>query len=284
MQRRVIQGLAAAAASAVVASAGASVSTAITVSDLRVAVAALARDITPAVSFSSAIGSTSECDASFGIPAAGARRSFASGLAFGLASTSTSAGPFAAGSASISGNVFGAGALVETSAFASSSASQTLGEATLGLVDDVATASFTLAPWTVMTISANVRASASSTGANELEVADSGVLMAIGDSEGTGPQFAWVNFNAFAFGGLGPVDDFEATVVSLRYENASDAAISGVFSGYVASYASSDLAVDPVPEPGQAALLMTGLLLVAAAPRAWLGARRQPRVPVLPAQ
>ena len=262
MRRPFVQVLAATAAGAAMASASASVATGIVVSDFRVQVVALAPNAVPGVSFSSTIGSTAESDSAFGLPSAAARQSFASGLPFGPAQACTPDNPFADAAATISGDVFGAGALVQTSAHASSQTPQSLGEATIGLVDDVSTASFTLAPWTVMTISADVQAWASSTGATPTEEADSGVLMAIGDSQGTGLQFAWVNDDAFAFGGLGAVDDHESFVVSLSYENASDAAISGLFSGYVASYASSDLAVSAVPEPGSAAMSLAGLFFV----------------------
>jgi hypothetical protein len=176
--------------------------------------------------------------------------------------TTALAGPFAGSEAALTGNVFGAGATVQTSAYASSRTSQSAAQGTIGLVNNVSTASFTLAPWTEMTLSASVRASASSTGANPLELADSGVLMAIGDSEGTGPQWAYVNFNAFAFGGLGAVNDTETTLVSLRYENDTPAPVDGLFSGYVSSFASSGIPLAAVSEPADAAMLMAGLLAV----------------------
>ena len=259
-----MQGLAAATAWMAMSGAGASVTTGIEVSAFRVELKTLAPGAVAAVSFSSDVGSTSESDCSSGPPPIDQRQSFASGLAFGQAMTTTSADPFAGGAAAISGNAFGAGAVIHTSAYASSLVAQSLGEATIGLVDDVSTATFMLAPWTLMTISAQVHASASSTGAGAFEVADSGVLMAIGDSGGTGPQFAYVNFNAFAFGGLGAVDDVESAFLSLSYVNASDVAIGGVFSGYVASYASSGAPVSAVPEPAGAAMLMIGLLALGA--------------------
>ena len=267
MRRPFIEGLAAAAACAAMSSAGASVATQIAVSDFRVELAALAPGFTSAVSFSSLLGSTSESDCFSGMPPTGQRLSSSSGRAFGQAWTATSADPFAGGAAAIAGNVFGAGAFIQTSAYASSLVTQSSGEATIGLVNDVSTASFTLAPWTVMTISATVRATASSTGASEFELADSGLLMAIGDDEGTGPQFSYVNFNAFAFGGLGAVEDTETAVVRLTYANASDAAIFGVFSGYVSSFASSGLPVSTVSEPAPAALLVAGLLALGATAR-----------------
>ena len=267
MRRPFIEGLVAAAACAAASSAGASVATQIAVSDFRVELAALVPGATSAVSFASLLGSTAESDCFSGTSPAGQRLSFASGRAFGQARTATSADPFAGGAAAIAGDVFEAGAFIQTSAYASSLVAQSTGEATIGLVNDVSTASFTLAPWTMMTISATVRATASSTGASEFELADSGLLMAIGDAEGTGPQFSYVNFNAFAFGGLGAVDDTETAVLRLRYVNASDAAIFGVFSGYVSSFASSGLPVSSVPEPAQAALLVAGLLVVGAAAR-----------------
>lgn len=273
MGRRFMRGLAAATAWMAASGACASVTTRIEVSDFQLALAALAPDAKPAVSFSSVIGSTSKSDCSSGPPSREQSFFVASGQAFGAAGTATSIDPYAGGSAAISGDVFGSGGVVVTSAYASSLVAQSLGEATIGLVDDVSTASFTLAPWTVMTLSAHVTASASSTGDSPFELADSGVLMAIGDSDGTGPQFAYVSFNAFAFGGLGAVDDTETAVLNLRYENASDVAISGVFSGYVASFASSGLPISAVPEPANAAMLLIGLLALAAARRDRLGSR-----------
>jgi MYXO-CTERM domain-containing protein len=255
-----IQGLAAAMACAAVAGAQASVATEIDVSDFHVQLKALAPGATPAVSFSSAMGSTSESASSFGNPPTQLHRDAASGQAFGQTATAAMDGPYAGGAAAIEGNVFDAGAFIRTAAYASSLVAQSSGVGTIGLVNDVSTASFTLAPWTVMTISASVNAMASSTGANPFEVADSGLLMAIGDAEGTGPQFAYVNFDALAIGAFGAFDDHESTVVSLSYFNDSDQSISGVFSGYVSSFASSGQAVSTVPEPAAAALWLAALI------------------------
>ncbi len=259
MRRPVFQGLAATAAWAAMSGAGASVTTGIAVSDFRVRVAALAPGATAAVSFASSLGSIAECESSVGDPSTDQQRWFSSGRAFGQALTATTVDPAAGSSAAISGNVFGAGVFIDTSAHASSAVPQSSAQGMIGLVNGVSTASFTLAPWTFMTISARVVATASSTGANPFEFADSGLLMAIGDDEGTGPQFAYVNFNAFAFGGLGAVDDRESAFVRLTYENASDATIHGVFSGYVASAASSGTPVSAVPEPASLALLASGV-------------------------
>jgi len=278
MKGALIKRLAAAAAWALLCvDARATVATEIDVSDLQVRLEALAPGATPAVSFASVLGSTSQSDGSFGIPATDQHHDAASGRAFGQAATSTTDAPYAGGSAAIEGDVFGAGAFIRTSAYASSLVAQASGTATIGLANDVSTASFTLAPWTVMTISARVRATASCSGASPMEVADSGLLMAIGDSQGSGPQFAYVNFNAFALGAFGRMDDVESTVVTLTYVNDTDAAIFGLFSGYVASFASSDLAAEPVPEPGPATLLLAGLLAVGATARAMKKAgRRRP--------
>ena len=254
----------AAIASLAVSGAWASVETRITVTDLRIKLSALAPGALAAASFASVVGSTAECDSSWGAPPTDSHRFASSGLAFGTALTSASVDPFAGSAAALAGNVFGTGATATTSAYASSLASQSIAQGTVGLVNNVSTASFTLAPWTEMTISANVLASASSTGANPLESADSGVLLAIGDSDGLGPQWAYVNFNAFAFGGLGAVTDTETAFVSLRYENDTAAPVGGLFSGYVSSFANSGGPVMTVSEPADAAMLVTGLLAVGA--------------------
>lgn len=263
MRRPFIQSLAALAACAGTSGAWASAVAEIVVSDFRVEVTALAPQASPAVSFASPMGSTSESHSFFGDPAADQHQAVASGQPFGAATTATSLGPFAGSAAAIEGNVFGAGALIRTSAYAGSQVPQTGGDATIGLADGVSTASFTLAPWTLMTISARVDAMASCTGAAPFEMADSGLLMAIGDDEGTGPQWAYVAMDAFALGASGPAADEEASFVSLSYLNNTDAPIFGVFSGYVASYASSGSAVDPVPEPDAAELLLAGLAVLA---------------------
>ena len=262
MRRPCMQFLAGAAACAAMSGAGASVSTQIVVSDFRVELSALSPDAAPAVSFASDLGSTSESNSAYGDPPADQHRSVASGQPFGSATAATSEGTFAGSAAAIEGNVFGTGALIQTSAYAASQAPQTSGDATVGLVAGVSTASFTLAPWTSMTISARVDAMASCTGGADFELADSGVLMAIGDAEGTGPQFAYVNMDAFATGGFGPAEDVEASFLSLTYVNDTDTPIFGVFSGYVASYAVSGLPASAVPEPGGAALLLAGLAAV----------------------
>lgn len=262
-----IRGLAALAAWAAVSGAQASVATQINVSHLRVELKTLAPGATPEVSFSSLLGSTSESDRSVGVPPTDQRVTAASGRSFGQTSTAATDDPYAGAAAAIEGSVFGPGASVRTSAYASSLVAQASGTGTIGLVNDVSTASFMLAPWTAMTISADVVATASCTGASPFEMADSGLLMAIGDAEGTGPQFAYVNFNALALGLFGAFDDTETTVVSLSYVNDSDAAIFGVFSGYVASFASSGLPASVVPEPSASAAMLAGLGLLAGALR-----------------
>ena len=262
MKQRFIVGLAAATACTLVSGAWASVATQITVADFRVELGALAPGAVPAASFASVVGSTAKCDSSSGDPLTDRHRFAYSGQPFGATMSTALAGTFAGSEAALTGNVFGTGATVQTFAYASSRTSQSIAQGTIGLVNDVSTASFTLAPWTEMTISASVRASASSTGANPLELADSGVLMAIGDSQGTGPQWAYVNFNAFAFGGLGAVNDTETMFVSLRYKNDTAAPVDGLFSGYVSSFASSGIAVAAVSEPTGAAMLIAGLLAV----------------------
>jgi MYXO-CTERM domain-containing protein len=84
--------------------------------------------------------------------------------------------------------------------------------------------------------------------------------MSIGDSEGSGPQWAYVNFNAFAFGGMGAYNDTETAFVSLSYENDTAASASGLFSGYVSSFASSGIPVVSIPEPPESAMLAAALL------------------------
>lgn len=259
MGRAFIHGVAAATAWAAVSGAWASVTTEITVSDLRVSLSVLSPGATAAVSFIGDVGTTSVSDSSTGDPATDQHRAAMCGRVFCDAATATAPNLYAGGAASFSGNAFADGAAIRTSAFASSLVPQASGDGTIGLVDGVATASFTLAPWTLMTISARIVATTSSTGANPFEFADSGLLMAIGDDQGTGPQFAYVNFNAFAFGGLGAIDDMETAFVSLTYENPSDMAIHGLFSGYVASAASSGMPVSTVPEPANLALLASGV-------------------------
>ena len=260
MRLRFIQALAAAIACTVASSAWGSVTTRITVTDFRIQFAVLVPGVVPSASFASVIGSTAECASSSGDPLTDRDRLVASGEPFGMAMATASTGAAAGSTAELTGNVFGAGATVQTSAHASSLPAQSTAQGTLGLVNNVSAASFTLAPWTVMTISARVQASASSTGADPLELADSGILMAIGDSEGSGPQWAYVNFNAFAFGGMGAVDDTETAFVSLSYENDTPAPISGLFSGYISSFASSGAPALAVPEPTGAAMLLAGLL------------------------
>jgi len=270
MERPYLKLLAALAACAAMGGARASVSTEIVVSDFRVELTAIAAGAAPTVSFASALGSTSESDSSYGDPPADQHHSVSSGHPFGTAATATSEGGFAGSAAAIEGDVFGSGALIRTSAYADDRAPATLGNATVGLVAGVSTASFTLAPWTLMTISARVDAMASSTGSGS-DLADSGLLMAIGDAEGTGPQFAYVAMDAFAAGFFGAFDDKESSFLSLTYVNDTDAPIFGVFSGYVASFASSGLPASVVPEPSGAALLVAGwmaLVILAAMKKA----------------
>lgn len=274
MRRSYMQWLAGIAASAAVSSAAASASTQIVVSDFRVALAALAPGTTPGVRFASPLGSTAESHSAYGDPAREQQRSAASGQPFGAAAAATSQGAFAGAAAAIEGNVSGAGALVRTSAHAGSQAPQTAADATVGLVAGVSTASFTLAPWTRMTISARVDATASCTGQSDSELADSGVLVAISDDQGSGPQWSYFNFNAFAAGGFGAVEDKESSFMSLSYVNATDAPLSGLFSGYVASFASAGSPASVVPEPAGAAMLTLGAVVLGLCR---LGRRRRSR-------
>ena len=273
MKRHWLAALAAAVAGVAAPGARASTASGISVSDLRVAVSAITPDSKPAVSFARAGGSTSESASSSGSPRQDQHWTAASGQAFGDISTATTADPFAGGSAAIVGDVYGPGAAASAAAYASSLVPLSFGEGTVGLVNDVGAASFTLAPGTLMTISAAVTASASTTGASPDEFAESGLLMSIGDATGLGPQRAYVNFDVYASGLFGPYSDTESAFVTLVYANDTDAVISGLFSGYVSSYASSGDPVSEAPEPGAAAMMTAALLAAAAALR---GRARRP--------
>jgi len=275
MKRHWLATLAVAAAGAVSPGARASTSSGISVSDFRVTVSAIKPGSTPAVSFATPGGTTSESDSSSGSPRPDQHWTAGSGFAFGDASTATTPDPFAGGSASFSGDVYGRGAALSAAAYASSLVPVSYGSGTIGLVNDVSAAEFTLAPGTLMTISAMVTATASATGASPAEFAESGLLMAIGDDTGLGPQHGYINFDVFASGLFGPYSDTEHAFVTLVYANDTDAPISGLFSGYVASYASSGDPVSPAPEPGSATMMLAGMLAAAAASRA--RARRHPR-------
>jgi MYXO-CTERM domain-containing protein len=253
----------AAAACLLAPGAHASVSTAIDVTGLQVSVVAIAPGSTPAVSFPNAGGSTAQSMASAGVPPATWLVTAASGSAFGQTSTATWAGALAGSSATLSGDVFGAGGAVHTSAFASSRGPDAIGQGTIGLGDGVSAALFTLAPGTRMTITATVCATASVTGSSPFEYADSGLSLALSDSDGVGSQFVRFTFDAFALGLFGPFEDVETTTVSLVYENDTDAAITGLFSGYVGSIAYSGNPVSAVPEAGGAAMFLVGLAALA---------------------
>jgi hypothetical protein len=268
MKRHWVAACAAVAVGVVAPGAWASTSSGISVSDFVVTVKAITPGSHPAVSFAGAGGSTSECGSSSGSPRPDQHWTAASGHAFGDASTATTADPFAGGSAGIVGDVFGRGAVVSASAYASSLVPASFGEGTVGLVNDVGAALFTLAPGTLMTISATVTATASASGASPDEFADSGLLMSIGDETGLGPQRAYIDFNAYASGLFGQYSDTETAFITLVYANETDAAIAGLFSGYVSSYASSGDPVTEAPEPGSAAMLLAGLLAAAGVSRA----------------
>jgi hypothetical protein len=243
--------------------AGAAASTAIDVTNLRVSVAAIDPGSTPGVSFTGPGGSTSQCTVSSGTPPATWLVTANGRGAFGEATAAASGDPFAGSAAMLSGDVFGAGGFVHTSAFTGGPEPGVTSQGTVGLADGVSAIAFTLAPGTRLTITADVWATASVTGASPMEFADSGFSFALSDADGVGPQFARVTFDAIALGLFGPVDDVESTTLSLVYENTSDVAITGLFSGYVSSVATSGDAVGVVPEPGSAAMLSLGLLLVA---------------------
>jgi len=267
MKRHWLAACAAAMAGVLVPGAQASTSSGISVSDFVVTVQAIAPGGHPGVSFAGAGGSTSESGSSSGSPRPDQHWTTASGQAFGDASTATTPDPFAGGSAGLVGDVFGRGAVAYATSYASSLVPASFGEGTVGLVNDVGAALFTLAPGTLMTISATVTATASASGASADEFAESGLLMSIGDETGLGPQRAYVNFNVYASGLFGQYSDTETSFVTLTYLNDTDAAISGLFSGYVSSYASSGDPVSDAPEPGPAAMLLTGLLTVACVAR-----------------
>jgi hypothetical protein len=277
MKRHWLAALVAATAGVVAPGARASASSAISVSDLRVTVSAIASGGTPAVSFAGAGGSTSASSSSSGGARPDQHWSAASGQAFGADATATTADSFAGGSASIAGDVYGPGAAAAAAAYASSLVPASHGEGAVGLVDGVGAASFTLAPGTLLTISASVTATSTTTGASRDEFADSGLLMTIGDATGLGPQRAYVNFDVYASGLFGACRDTESAFVTLVYANDSDAAISGLFSGYVSSVASSGDPVSEAPEPPASAMMLAALLALrgASRPRGHVRARRQ---------
>ena len=266
MTRLWLLALVAIVAGAVAPGARASTSSSISVTDFHVQVKSISPGSTPAVSFAGAGGSTSECASSSGTRP-DQHWTAASGRAFGDASTATTADPFAGGSSAIEGDVYGPGAAASAAAYASSLVPLAYGEGTVGLVNDVGAAAFTLAPGTLMTISATVTATASATGASLDEFAESGLLMTIGDETGLGPQRASINFNVYASGLFGAYSDTETAFVTLVYANDTDAAISGLFGGYVSSIASSGDPVSEAPEPGSAAMMLAALLAAAAASR-----------------
>jgi MYXO-CTERM domain-containing protein len=250
----------------------AEVSTSVDVTNLRVSVSALSPGSTPSVTFSGAAGSTSECNVSSGIPP----ETFvvtADGMgAFGQASSATPHDPFVRSSAMLSGDVFGGGAVVHTSAFAHSRGPEATSQGTFGLANGVSAAVFTLAPGTRMTITADVWATASSTGASPFEYADSGLSLSLSDGDGVGPQFVRFTFDAVALGLFGAYEDVETTSVSLVYENDTDASMTGLFSGYVGSIAYAADPVSVVPEPRSGAMLSLGLGLLGLAA---VGSRRR---------
>ena len=255
--------------------AGASSASAISVTDFLVSVKSIAPGCIPSVTFDGAGGSTSESGSSSGRPRPDQHHTAGSPRAFGDAATSTTFDPFAGGSAIIGGDVFGGGAVARASAYASSLVPLSFGEGSIGLVNDVAAAAFTLAPGTLMTITARVTATASTTGDSPSEFAESGLLMTIGDETGLGAQRDYVAFNVYAPGFIGPYTDSEARVLTLVYANDTDAAISGLFSGYIASYASSGdpPPVSDVPEPAPASLMLVALLAASVAARGHRPAR-----------
>lgn len=254
----------------------ASAHTGIDVTGLQVSVAPIDTDDRPGVSFAGAGGSTSMSEATSGLPPADRTVAANSEAAFGEVCSELSSDPAAGGSAMLRGDVFGRGANVHASAYASSRGPDATGRGTVGLVNGVSAAAFTLAPGTRMTITATVQAFASVSGASPFEMADSGLSMTLADADGGGLQFARIDFDALALGLFGPYDDVETSVLSLVYENDTDAAISGLFSGYVASYA---YAGDPtaVPEPGMAATMLAGLALVLAGAGVTRGRPPEPR-------
>ncbi len=261
--------VAAACLAAPAAHAGASAT--IDVTGLQVSVTAVSPGRQPAVSFAGAGGSTSTCESTTGSPPADHTARAGSSSAFGSVASAMSSDPAAGGTASLMGDVFGDGASVHASAYARSAGPGGTGQGTIGLVNDVAAAAFTLAPDTRMTITASVQAVASVSGDNPGEMADAGLLLTITDADGGGLQFERVGFDALALGLFGAGVDTETTFVSLVYENDTEADITGLFSGYVAAFATAG---DPsaVPEPGPLATMLAGLALVGAA-----AARRRAR-------
>ena len=245
--------------------ANASATAAIELSALQVSVSTLSPDHVPAVAFMAVSGSSAESDANDGDPATDHGVRLSSGLAFGQVVAAVSSGGSAGGYAALVGNAFGEGAVVRTSAFADSGGPESTGQGTVGLADGVSAAAFTLAPWTRVTISATVTAIAAVDGACPSDYADSGFSMTVSDHDGQGLQFQRVTFDAFAWGLFGAIDDVESTFVSLSYENDSDVALTGLFSGYVGAIAYAAPAA--VPEPSQAALVCTGLLALVATRR-----------------
>lgn len=244
--------------------AGARAVASIEVTGLQVAVTAMRPGRVPEVSFAGgASGSTSESDAMSGDWSSGDSSQRVGGRAFGRVATGTSLDPWVQAAASLTGDVFRNGATVLASASASGGGGDAFGQGLLGLGDGQSAVAFTLAPGTRMCISAQVLATASVTAGSPFDYADSGLSMAVSDMDGLGLQFARVTLDAFAEGAFGAVDDVEAWTVALSYENDTDAPLTGLFSGYVASVASASDPVAAVPEPGSAATLCAGLLVLA---------------------
>ncbi|MCK9685729.1 hypothetical protein [Scleromatobacter humisilvae] len=248
--------------------AGARAVTSIEVTGLHVAVTSMWPGHVAEIVFAGAGGSTSESDAISGDWSNSDSSRSAGGRAFGQVATGTALDPGVRVTASLTGNVFNAGATVRTSAFADGAGGDAFGQGLVGLGDGVSAAKFTLAPGTRMRIWADVQATASVSAGSPFDFADSGLSMAVSDMDGLGLQFDRVSFDALAVGAFGAYDDVEAWTVGLSYENDTDAPLSGLFSGYVASIASASAPVSAVPEPGAAATLCAGSLLLAMLARA----------------
>jgi len=170
-------------------------------------------------------------------------------------------------SASITGDAFTTGATVHTSASSEDIAQMSIGESTIGFGNDVQDVGFTLSAHTALVISGDESFSATVEHRQASEQADGGMILEIMAATPGGPAGVILNPGVYMDQSMSGTSRSVDESFTATFSNTTASTIGGSLSGYLGSYAISQGTPSQVPEPLSAAMLLTGVMVVASRAR-----------------
>ncbi len=177
----------------------------------------------------------------------------------GAATSSSAAGAFANGSATLAGDPFeGSGSAQTHASAAAAGASEGFAVAFFGNYAQYN--AFTLSAHTELVISVDALLTADAPDATTSDGAHASARLTLASVVGDAPQYSEQFLHADAGGFFFPTSDVESGHLEVSFSDTSDTAMDGQFYGFVQSLADSQTpAAAAVPEPTSTALLLAGL-------------------------